>query len=141
MMSIGERISELRKNKELSQGELAKLLDISRQAVSKWENDQTSPDTLRLIRLADVLETDVEYIATGNHSTVKQPPQVITVDKIIEKTVEKPVYIERKVEIEKIVETPVIKKLVRFKYRTDPVLIALVGLVSFLLGIAIGVLF
>ena len=63
-MSIGERITDLRKRKNLSQGQLASLLEVSRQAVSKWENDSASPDTLRLIRLADVLSTDVEYLAT-----------------------------------------------------------------------------
>ena len=37
-MSIGERIANLRKEQNLSQGQLADALDISRQAVSKWEN-------------------------------------------------------------------------------------------------------
>ena len=67
-MSIGERITDLRKGKNLSQGQLASLLEVSRQAVSKWENDTASPDTLRLIQLADVLSTDVEYLATGKKS-------------------------------------------------------------------------
>ena len=70
-MSIGERITELRKKADLSQGQLASLLEVSRQAVSKWENDTSSPDTLRLIRLADVLSTDVEYLATGKVSPKK----------------------------------------------------------------------
>lgn len=53
-MSIGERITELRKMQNLSQGQLAQAMDVSRQAVSKWENDQTSPDSLKMIRLAEV---------------------------------------------------------------------------------------
>ena len=59
--TIGERISLLRQEQGLSQAQLAGLLDVSRQAVSKWESDQSSPDTLRLIKLADVLNTEVEY--------------------------------------------------------------------------------
>ena len=59
-MSIGERIIELRAQQNISQVQLAKMLDVSRQAVSKWENDQTAPDTIKLIQLADVLDTDVE---------------------------------------------------------------------------------
>ena len=55
-MSIGERIAELRKVQNISQGQLASALDISRQAVSKWENDQSVPDALNMIRLADVLD-------------------------------------------------------------------------------------
>lgn len=42
-MTIGERISALRKEQGISQGELAVSLGVSRQAISKWENDQTSP--------------------------------------------------------------------------------------------------
>ena len=55
-MSIGERITELRIQKNLSQGELASALSVSRQAISKWENDQSSPDTIHLIQLADLLD-------------------------------------------------------------------------------------
>ena len=56
-MSIGERIMELRRDKDISQGQLAQLMGVSRQAVSKWENDHTSPDTLNLVQLAQVLGT------------------------------------------------------------------------------------
>ena len=84
-MSIGERISELRKKQNISQVQLAKVMNVSRQAVSKWENDQTAPDTVNLIRLADLLGTDSEYLATGTHSQVKVAPTVVTVDNIVEK--------------------------------------------------------
>ena len=60
-MSIGERLSQLRTQKSISQGQLARALGVSRQAISKWENDQSSPDTLHLIKLADILDTEVEY--------------------------------------------------------------------------------
>ena len=61
-MSVGERIAELRKKRNLSQAELARIMDVSRQAVSKWENGQSSPDTVKLIHLADVLDTEVEFL-------------------------------------------------------------------------------
>ncbi len=48
-MSVGERIAELRNERNISQGKLAQDLGVSRQAVSKWENDLSSPDTLHLI--------------------------------------------------------------------------------------------
>ena len=86
-MSIGERIIELRAQQNISQVQLAKMLDVSRQAVSKWENDQTAPDTIKLIQLADVLDTDVEYLATGRI----RPPLVVTTTETVEKIVEKPV--------------------------------------------------
>ena len=103
-MSVGERINELRKQHNLSQVQLAKALGISRQAVSKWENDQSLPDTLMMIQLADLLKTDSEYLATGRHSQLNKPPTVITmvqkVDHVVEKIVEKPVEVEKIIEVE-----------------------------------------
>ncbi len=64
-MSIGNRIRELRKKHNYSQEYVAEQLDVSRQAVSKWEQDQTSPDTNNLIALAELFGVSVEYIATG----------------------------------------------------------------------------
>ena len=90
-MSIGERITELRKMQNLSQGQLAQAMDVSRQAVSKWENDQTSPDSLRMIRLAEVLDTDIEYLTTGRRSYGRRPPVVLKTVETVEKVVEKPV--------------------------------------------------
>lgn len=149
-MSIGERIADLRKGKNLSQGQLASLLEVSRQAVSKWENDTASPDTLRLIQLADVLSTDVEYLATGK----KSKPQVQRVyvpeirEKIIEKPVEKKVIeyvtkpVVQTVEVEKVVEKPVIKvkRVIRYRYLRNPMEFVLLGIGCFLLGILVGYL-
>ena len=52
-MSIGERITELRKMQNLSQGQLAQAMNVSRQAVSKWENDLSCPDISLLPQLAE----------------------------------------------------------------------------------------
>lgn len=127
-MSIGERITDLRKQRNMSQGELAKVMDVSRQAVSKWENDLASPDTIRLIRLADVLDTDVEYLATGRVPADVQPPIVVSMVKTEEKIVE----------VEKVVEKPVIKKVTRIKYMRNPVEFAAVGALCFLAGWILG---
>lgn len=155
-MSIGERITQLRKEQNISQVQLAKTLEVSRQAVSKWENDQSVPDMIKLIQLADLLKTDTEYLATGRHSTLKAPPSVVTVvekvDNIVEKIVEKPVIVEKRVEVEveKVVEVdrvvevrvevPKIKKITRVKYLRNPWEFALVGLLGIVIGILIGIL-
>jgi len=128
IMSIGERITTLRKERGLSQGELAKALDISRQAVSKWENDTSSPDTLKLIKLAELLDTEVEYLATGRKPVYEEPP-------VIFKMVKK----EDRV-VEKVVEKPVIRRVIRTKYLRNPFEFAAVGFLGFLLGIALGLL-
>ena len=69
-MSIGQRISELRKSTALSQEYVAERLGVTRQAVSKWETDASCPDISLLPRLAELFGVSVEYIATG-----KQPEQ------------------------------------------------------------------
>ena len=154
-MSIGERITELRKARNLSQGKLAEMMDVSRQAVSKWETDQSSPDTIRLIKLADVLDTDVEFLATGNHSKIKAQPQVLTVVRNVDRVVEKPVVVEKIVEVPieieketiKYVEKPVIQyvektniqRVKRIKYLRNPIEFIIVGIISFLLGLLIGI--
>ncbi len=145
-MSVGERINELRKQHNLSQVQLAKALGISRQAVSKWENDQSLPDTLMMIQLADLLKTDSEYLATGRHSQLNKPPTVITmvqkVDHVVEKIVEKPVEVEKIIEvervIEKVVEIPKIKRVVRVKYLRNPIEFAAVGFAGLIIGLLIG---
>ena len=125
--TIGERISLLRQEQGLSQAQLAGLLDVSRQAVSKWESDQSSPDTLRLIKLADVLNTEVEYLATGITPVYQSPPITVNVvekvDRVIEKIVEKPAQI---------------KRVVRIRYRQEPFTLILASVLFFLLGLAIG---
>ena len=64
-MTIGNRIRTLRKGLNYSQEYLAEQLNVSRQAVSKWEKDLTSPDTKNMIQLAQLLNSTVEYIASG----------------------------------------------------------------------------
>lgn len=64
-MTIGNRIRTLRKQLNYSQEYIAEQLDVSRQAVSKWEKDLSSPDTDNIIQLAKLLNSTVEYIASG----------------------------------------------------------------------------
>ena len=63
--SIGKRIASLRKEKGLKQEELAEMLGVSGQAVSKWENDQTCPDISLLPKLARILGVSVDELLSG----------------------------------------------------------------------------
>ena len=139
-MSIGERIIQLRKQHNMSQQQLAQRMDVSRQAVSKWENDLSSPDTIHLIRLADALSTDVEYLATGNPPEPELIEKVVTVVQQVDRVVEKPIVIQKIVEVEKAVEVPTrpVKKVVRTKYVRNPLEFIVVGSICFLLGLLIG---
>ena len=145
-MSVGERITELRKTASLSQGDLARALDISRQAVSKWENDQSNPDVMNLIALADILDTDIEYLATGRRTYGRRPPVVIKTTETVEKIVEKPIVQVQETVIEKIVETPVVqvvekpvtKKVYRTRYVRNPMELGVVAVLCFILGLLVG---
>lgn len=64
-MTIGKRIALLRKEKGLTQEELANHMGVSPQAVSKWENDQTCPDISALPKLARLLGVSVDELLEG----------------------------------------------------------------------------
>ena len=61
-MNIGNNIYKLRTAKNLSQGELAELLDVSRQSVSKWETDAAIPDLEKLMKLCDIFQVSLDEI-------------------------------------------------------------------------------
>lgn len=126
-MNLGERIVALRKEKDISQGDLAKRLNVSRQAVSKWEQGLSSPDTVKLIQLAQILETEVEYLATGN----KPEPSSVVLNVV--ETVER-------VE-EKVVVKEVIRHVRRKPVKKNPIDYWLVGGLGFVLGILVGLFF
>ena len=146
-MSIGERITELRNQNNMSQYELSKAMEVSRQAVSKWENDQSSPDAQNLIRLADILDTDIEYLTTGRRTFGRRPPVVLKTVETIEKVVEKPVIVEKIVNkiVEKpvveYIEKPVVKKITRVKYLRNPFEYVITGIICFVVGLVVGLLF
>jgi len=64
-MTIGKRIAALRREKNLKQDDLAQILEVSPQAVSKWENDQTCPDISLLPKLAKILGVSVDELLSG----------------------------------------------------------------------------
>ena len=68
-MTIGKRIAALRKEKGLTQEELAGHMGVSPQAVSKWENDQTCPDISALPKLARLLGVTVDELLEGKEET------------------------------------------------------------------------
>ena len=71
--TLGRRIALLRKQRDLKQDDLARLLEVSPQAVSKWENDQTCPDISLLPELAKILGVTVDELLSGR---TQQVPEV-----------------------------------------------------------------
>ena len=64
-MNIADRIQNLRKSKGISQEELADKIGVSRQAVSKWESEQSIPDLDKVIVMSDFFEVTTDYILKG----------------------------------------------------------------------------
>ena len=62
MKSIGETIASLRKNKGMTQNELAEKMNVTDKAVSKWERDLSCPDINTISKLADILDISVEEL-------------------------------------------------------------------------------
>lgn len=69
-MTIGKRIAQLRKEKGFTQEDLAGLMEVSAQAVSKWENDQTCPDIASLPKLSRILGVSVDELLSGKEEAV-----------------------------------------------------------------------
>lgn len=72
-MTIGETIRQLRKEKGLTQEAVAAALDISRQAIAKWESGQSLPSTGNLLRLAQLLDVSPDELTGGRQS----PPSAL----------------------------------------------------------------
>ena len=64
-MNIADRIQHLRKSKGFSQEELADKIGVSRQAVSKWESEQSTPDLEKIIVMSDFFGVTTDYILKG----------------------------------------------------------------------------
>lgn len=64
-MTIADRIQTLRKSKGMSQEELADAAGVSRQAVSKWESEQSTPDLDKVIILSEIFDVTTDYLLKG----------------------------------------------------------------------------
>ena len=61
-MKLHEKIYRLRTEKKLSQGDLAEILDVSRQSVSKWETGASIPDLDKLVKMSDLFGVTMDFL-------------------------------------------------------------------------------
>ena len=76
-MTVGERIQDLRKKKGFSQEKLAEYLNMSRQAVAKWEQNVCEPNLDCLAKMSDLFEVDLDYLIRGKASEEVKPDNVV----------------------------------------------------------------
>lgn len=84
---IGNKITEARKEKKLSQAQLAQRLSISSQAVGKWERGESMPDIITFNRLAEILGVDLNYFSESFQSAIAKKASA---DSSVEQSVELP---------------------------------------------------
>lgn len=70
-MTIADRISELRRANDLSQEDLAEKTGVSRQAVSKWESEQSVPDMYNIVTLSEIFGVTTDYLLKGIEPTAQ----------------------------------------------------------------------
>ena len=79
-MTIGEKIYRLRTEKNLSQGVLAEILEVSRQSISKWENGGATPDLDKIIKLSEVFGITIDELVKNEEVSApaeEKAPQII----------------------------------------------------------------
>ena len=69
-MILADKITKLRKENGLSQEELAERLNVSRQAVSKWECNETVPDIQNIIQLSNLFKVTTDYLLKDNIESI-----------------------------------------------------------------------
>ena len=69
-MTFGEKLFKLRKEKGFSQETLAEQIGTTRQAVSKWENNQGFPETEKLLQISDIFEISLDFLAFASISPI-----------------------------------------------------------------------
>lgn len=82
-MTIGEKIYKLRTERNLSQGDLSEILEVSRQSVSKWENGAATPDLDKIIKLSEVFGITIDELVKSEE--VFSPPEEKAREIIIKK--------------------------------------------------------
>lgn len=80
--TFGQRFLRLRKEKALTQEEIAQKIGVSNQAVSKWENDASCPDITLLLQLAEILNVKVDYLLGKEDCEVKLVEEKINIMKL-----------------------------------------------------------
>lgn len=82
-MGIAERLQELRKKAGYSQEQVAEMLGISRQAISKWESGQGNPEIDNVVKLTEIYNVSADYILLGreNNISVSEPEKKMEPEK------------------------------------------------------------
>lgn len=93
-MSIGSKIAAARKKQNLTQEQLAELLGVTRQSVSRWESDAVYPETDKIIKLAEILNVNCDYLLKEDSPENGKPTSTSLITRLLKSTLGKRVKIE-----------------------------------------------
>ncbi|MEG1805611.1 MAG: helix-turn-helix transcriptional regulator [Clostridia bacterium] len=79
-MTFGNKLQTLRKQKGLSQEELADILQVSRQAISKWELDETLPEIGKIVAIANYFDVTTDFLINEKENTTENFAENVTID-------------------------------------------------------------
>lgn len=79
-LKVGKYIQELRQRKNITQKQIGERLNISYQAVSKWERGESLPDTALLVNLAKILETSIDNILNSGERVMNFSKKISVTD-------------------------------------------------------------
>lgn len=129
-MTFGEKLIKLRKQMGLSQEELASQITVSRQSISKWELNESIPDTENMVQISDIFNVSIDYLLKEEVDSEEQTP---VVQKAVTKT-------QKKTYRKAIIILAIIAALVAvgyslnlFAYTTTIVILICVGFILYLI--------
>ncbi|HPF82647.1 MAG TPA: helix-turn-helix transcriptional regulator [Bacilli bacterium] len=79
-MDFGERLANTRKKSNLTQEQLAALLNVTRQTISKWESNEFYPETDKLISLTKILDVSLDYLLLGKEEKISNNQSTIYIE-------------------------------------------------------------
>lgn len=82
-MKIGETISKIRKDQNMTQEEFSKLFNVTRQTISSWENEKSYPDLQTLVDISNKFKVSLDVLLKGDETMVKSLNKKIKQSKII----------------------------------------------------------
>lgn len=113
-INLAQNIANLRKKNNISQGQLAKAINVTPQAISKWENGICQPDTLTLPLLADYFNVSIDYLFYGCEETYDEIYEKVS-NRVTEKTEKTDEGFEEAVKISSAAQHGVMRGLERHK--------------------------
>lgn len=79
-MTFGSKLVKLREEKGLSQEQMAELLDVSRQSISKWESDKSFPEIKRILFISEYFEVSLDYLFKDTEDACEEKEKVYRAD-------------------------------------------------------------